>query len=441
MLVSIDGLYPEIYRRARELGLHLPNLERLVREGTSADGMVGVFPTSTYPSHASLITGARPARHGITANTAFTPGSAGATWYWYADSLRARTLPQAAAAAGLTVGVSCWPALVGATWVKWHLPEIWSLGPDDTSSREKVLHAATPGLVAEVEKRYGAWSDDRFEWGKQDDRITDGAVYLLEAKRPRLLLVHLVEVDHALHGAGRNAPEALRAFERADGQLGRMLQAIERAGLAESTDVVVVGDHGFANIHTDFRPNVVLAARGLLASAGLGDGTWRALARTNTAAAGVYLKDPGDAAAGRTARAALDSLAAGPYAGVFEILDEAALDRYGAFPGAIFGLVCRPGYNLSGSAQGDVLSRSNSRGTHGFRPEDPLMHSGFVACGPSFQVGLRVPLVRMLDVAPTLAAILNADLGPSCEGIAVPGWLRGAVPPARNPSGGRRTAP
>jgi hypothetical protein len=159
VLISLDGLYPEIYRRSAELGLQMPHLGQLVREGASADGMLGIFPTATYPSHATLITGVRPARHGIVSNSVFTParklsqerpiaagrdsGAAAAAttnagtdaatggesaWYWYADSLRAPCLPQVVTAAGYSVAVSNWPVLVGAPWVRWHLPEIWSLG-------------------------------------------------------------------------------------------------------------------------------------------------------------------------------------------------------------------------------------------------------------------------------------------------------------------------
>lgn len=230
VLVSLDGLYPEIYRAAPALGVQVPNLQELAAQGTSADGMQGILPTVTYPSHTTLLTGVRSGRHGVVANSIFAPGESDAPWYWYADSIRVTTLPQAASAAGLTVGVSCWPALCGAKYVRWHLPEIWSLGGADASSGEKVRQWATPGLIAEVEARFGAWTDERFEWGRQDDRITDGAVYLLTTKRPQLLLVHLVEVDHVLHAEGRNAPAALRAFELADAQIGRLRAAIAAAG-------------------------------------------------------------------------------------------------------------------------------------------------------------------------------------------------------------------
>jgi hypothetical protein len=62
------------------------------------------------------------------------------------------------------------------------------------------------------------------------------------------------------------------------------------------------------------------------------------------------------------------------------------------------------------------------------------MYAGFVAHGPSFARSLRVPLVRMLDVAPTLAAVLGVDLGPQVEGVAVAGLL---VAPASTPATNR----
>lgn len=425
MLISLDGLYPEIYRAAPALGVNVPNLTELAAQGTSADGMQGILPTATYPSHTTLITGVRSGRHGVVANSIFAPGESDGAWYWYADSIRVTTLPQAAATAGLSVGVSCWPALCGAPYVRWHLPEIWSVGTGDASSREKVLRWATPGLVAEVEARFGAWTDERFDWGRQDDRITDGAVYLLTAKRPQLLLVHLVEVDHVLHAEGRNAPAALRAFELADAQIGRIRQAIATAGLADSTNVVIVGDHGFTNVHTDVRPNVELVRLGMLQPGGGRAGTWRAIARTNTAVSAIYVRDPRDRALRTRLRREFEARAAGRYAGIFDVLSAAEMAAYETFPGAALVLVCRPGYSFSGRDTGGFLTASRSRGMHGYRPEEPAMEAGFIAAGPGFARGLRVPRVRMIDVAPTLARVLGADLGDEVEGVVVPGLLSG----------------
>src|SRR5204862_248737 len=74
-------------------GLKIPTLRRFVTEGAYAEGVQGVIPTVTYPSHTTLITGVWPAKHGILSNTVFEPLRTGpANWYWYADDIRAPTL-------------------------------------------------------------------------------------------------------------------------------------------------------------------------------------------------------------------------------------------------------------------------------------------------------------------------------------------------------------
>src|SRR4029078_3450929 len=75
VLISIDGLKPDYVLEADKHGLKIPNLRRLLAEGAYADGVTGVLPTVTYPSHATMVTGVAPATHGIIANSPFDPFS------------------------------------------------------------------------------------------------------------------------------------------------------------------------------------------------------------------------------------------------------------------------------------------------------------------------------------------------------------------------------
>jgi predicted AlkP superfamily pyrophosphatase or phosphodiesterase len=64
LLISIDGLRPGDVLEAESRGLKIPNLRRFLAEGAHAQGVRGVLPTLTYPSHTTLITGVAPgARH------------------------------------------------------------------------------------------------------------------------------------------------------------------------------------------------------------------------------------------------------------------------------------------------------------------------------------------------------------------------------------------
>ena len=73
VMVSIDGLIPKYVLSADEFGLRVPTLRRLQKEGSYAQGVKGVVPTLTYPSHVTLITGVPPARHGVINNYWFDP--------------------------------------------------------------------------------------------------------------------------------------------------------------------------------------------------------------------------------------------------------------------------------------------------------------------------------------------------------------------------------
>ncbi|MGH9847658.1 MAG: alkaline phosphatase family protein [Blastocatellia bacterium] len=65
LVISVDGLDYRYLRDADKLGLKIPTLRRLMREGEVTEGIEGVFPTVTWPSHTTMITGVAPAEHGI----------------------------------------------------------------------------------------------------------------------------------------------------------------------------------------------------------------------------------------------------------------------------------------------------------------------------------------------------------------------------------------
>src|SRR5690348_15050480 len=101
VVVSIDGLRPDAVTGADAHGAKVENLRRFLKEGAYAEGVEGVVPTVTYPSHTTLITGVWPVKHGILSNATFDPLQKNFDgWYWYSEDLRARTLWDAAAEAG-----------------------------------------------------------------------------------------------------------------------------------------------------------------------------------------------------------------------------------------------------------------------------------------------------------------------------------------------------
>src|SRR5689334_16551937 len=68
VLVSIDGLAASYLDDPRA---DMPTLRMLAKSGARAKGMITSFPSVTWPSHTSLITGVVPAKHGVVGNSAW----------------------------------------------------------------------------------------------------------------------------------------------------------------------------------------------------------------------------------------------------------------------------------------------------------------------------------------------------------------------------------
>lgn len=401
VLVSIDGLRPELYL---EPGWGAATLRDLAGRGSAARAAEAVFPSVTYPGHASIATGVRPARHGIVFNQRFEASGERGRWYEEAGDLQATPIWEWARAAGLRTAAVSWPVTLGAR-VDFLVPE-----RDYYARRgplELLLAASTPGLFetagvtprAEMFKDVAAW----------DTFLSTTAAGIIRAARPGLLLVHLVQLDYFQHRGGREGADVERAVERVDGHVAAILAAVREAGGAGRTVVVVVGDHGFHDVSRRAFPNAVLARAGLRGCPAPGAG-WRATAHVAGAAAGVFVNPPGDAAVLARADAALRRDAA---AG-FTVLARPELDALGAMPGAVLGLEAEPGVALDGTC-GRRLDVSARGATHGYLPSRPSMATGFIAAGPGVRSGVLLDRMRLVDVAPTAARLLGLRT-PTVEG-------------------------
>jgi predicted AlkP superfamily pyrophosphatase or phosphodiesterase len=55
LMISVEGMRPDYITEADVHGGKVPNLRRFLKEGTYAEGVVGVVPTVTYPSHTTPV--------------------------------------------------------------------------------------------------------------------------------------------------------------------------------------------------------------------------------------------------------------------------------------------------------------------------------------------------------------------------------------------------
>jgi len=72
---------------------------------------------------------------------------------------------------------------------------------------------------------------------------------------------------------------------------------------------------------------------------------------------------------------------------------------------------CRGFY--TGGGNDIVVKASTSRGGHGFDPERPALHASLILNGAAVSKRGSLGVVRMTQIAPTLASILGVGLSPS----------------------------
>ena len=417
-LISIDGLRPDYYLPNPARKTVTTALDALRLRGSWADGVISQFPSLTYPAHTSIVTGVRPARHGIVHNTHFDPLNGSNAWMFENRAMRVPALWDAAKAAGLTTAGVSWPVTVGAS-IDYLLPET-NQAPRDTTWLDLMRRQSTPGLVDEVVARLGGFEPNANRDYVQRDRFSAAAAaHILEKYKPNLMLIHLVDADTAQHQHGPHSPEAGAAIGRVDGRVGEIIRALDTAGIARQTAVIITGDHGFYRVHSAFQPNAVLRSAGLLET----DANGRIVAWTAIAhRAAIKLNDKADAAVARRVEALFRDLADGPYRGLLRVVGREEIARVGADPDALLYIEPIEGYSTAAGTTGGFLVASTRRGDHGYMPDMPAMHTGMIAAGAGIVQGLAIPLARQIDIAPTVGRLLGFDLR-QAEGVPIAGML------------------
>ena len=419
VLVSIDGFRPDFYMEAK---WPAPNMKWMAENGAKAEGVRGVYPSVTYPSHTTLITGVKPARHGIYYNSPFEEKGQTGAWYWYENEIKVPTLWDAVRAKGMKSAAFIWPVSVDAP-IDYNIPEFWYL-KEGTNRIEPMRDKDIPnGFFEELETEVlGKMNDNTFngEFFNREDRTGEMAAYVLEKYKPNFIALHLIGTDHFQHQGGRDGEMVPFAVAAADRAIGKIKEAAERAGILDKTTFIISGDHGFVDVHSLLSPNVWLANAGLMSTA-QDRGNWKAAFHTSGAAAFLMLKDPKDIKTLNQVKQILNDLPEKTKK-LFRVVSKEELAQVGADPNALMAIAPIPGVAMSGSASGDDLKRG-SGGTHGYFPDFKQIETGFVAWGAGITEGKLVHKMGLEDIAPIIAALLGLDFT-AADGVLFPGILK-----------------
>lgn len=401
VLISIDGFRPDFYL---DKSWPAPNLQSMMREGAYAKGVRSIFPSVTYPSHTTLITGALPVHHGITYNT--MPNDQG-VYQWTTDSrkIKSETLWQAVRKAGMKSASISWPISVGAE-IDYNLPEIWS-STNMLDRKSAISEFATPRGFFEEMEEYAIGkaeiNDLNLQYLTMDENNSRMAAYILRKYKPEFLSIHIVGVDGAQHREGRSGVGVSKALASADHAVSNIVDGLIKAGIKDSTTIIITGDHGFVDVKQVLSPNVWLKELGIDSRVG----TEEPVAKFQSTSGGAFfhLKDQQNAKLLAQVRKKLDGLPE-QYKSLFRIVERAELNAIGADPHASFALAAMNGVAFQDKDSGPVLG-SAKRGAHGYFPDFPEIQTGFIAVGTGIEKEQLVEGIALEDIAPTVAALLG----------------------------------
>jgi len=214
LLVSLDGFrhdYADLYGA--------PNLKRFGDQGVHAKAMIPVYPSATFPSHYSIITGLYPEHHGIVNNAFFDPQRNGG--YRYSDPA--------------TGGDGSW---YGGTPL-WVLAEQQGVRAASFywPGSDVAIHGVRPNRFRPYDESVPNADRVRqvIEWFQ-----------LPEPVRPHLVTMYFSDVDTAGHLYGPSAPETEQAVANLDTVVGTLLQGLEATRLP--INVFILSDHGMLEV-------------------------------------------------------------------------------------------------------------------------------------------------------------------------------------------------
>jgi predicted AlkP superfamily pyrophosphatase or phosphodiesterase len=350
-VISVAGLDARLLAES-PARVKIPNIRKLIRQGTAASGVIGVAPSDTWSSGISLVAGVPPGEDGLP--------------IW-----------QAASKTGLRTAAVYWPG-TNSGEIGFDFPVARESQQKANIQFDSVGPKASPaGIVDRIEAASPGFQKELWD----DTSAARAAEYLLRVEKPDLLLVELTDIDAEQRETGALSIYAREALANDDDLIGQIL-----AAAPAGTVVALVSGHGFENENYIVRPRVLVKGPvevedGLIGTADrsvaqrlrmlMNDGHRHGLAR-EVPMAEVKAKAP----------------ALTKWVAAFDTpLNYVAIDE----------------------DRGPALGPGTHRGVSGLWPTRPGYRSVFVIAGEGVPAR-KLGEIDLLQIAPTLAGVIGVEL-------------------------------
>lgn len=419
IVISQDALVYEDTFLLREL----PVFGSIWKDTARVNEVRSIYPSVTYPCHASMMTGCYPDKHGIINNEVNTFLEKSSDWNWFYDEVKVPSIFDVAKRQGLTTAAVFWPVTGNCKSIDYLIDEYWPQSETESmrecfinsgSSEELVRKCIDPHLWMQVNRTHPYC----------DEFINACACSIIREYKPNLMMIHPANIDAYRHQTGLFSPKVDHGLHEIDNWLGWIIKATKDAGIYEQTDFFVVSDHGQINISRVICPNVEFVKRGLIQ---VRDGKivdFTAFAKSTGASAQVYLSDKNDQASYKRVHEILNNMCGQGIFGISRIYTAQEVEKEERLTGEFSFVLETDGYTAFSNDWEGSLVRGHDpkdyrfgRATHGHHP-DRGPQPTLIAFGPSIKPGVVVEKRCIVDEPPTFAKVLGLDMG-DIDGTAI----------------------
>lgn len=361
LLVSFDGFRYDYLSKT-----DTPNFDKLVQSGVISDGLIPVFPSKTFPNYYAIATGLYPENSGFIGNNMYD--SEMGLFFTMGDREQVEN-------------------------PKWYGGEpIWNTVEKNGKKAGTMFWVGSEAPIQDMRPTFWKRYDGRVPNKERIDTVLHWMT-LESDKEIDFGTLYFSFVDSQGHRHGTESQEILDAIEQADELIGYLLEQMEKKNLLESTNLMIVSDHGMADVSRErlvvlddyINPEdieIISSSPVMMMNAKPGklDEVYSAL-KAGEKHYRVYKKE--------------------------NLPERFRLKNHPRTPELI--MIADLGYTINTA---DFISeRENypSGGTHGFDNQEKEMHALFLASGPAFKEGLRVEEIENIELYELMAYLLDIE--------------------------------
>lgn len=413
IVISFDAVSCEDLESLRKL----PNFSKMIKEGALIKNVDSIYPSLTYPAHATIVTGRYPKNHGVINNTVIDFKHDNPNWYWYSKSINGDTIYDVAENQGLRTCSILWP-VSGRSKITYNMPEICCTRNYDN----QIIKSAMSGSLI-----YQFKMNKRFQYlrrGIQQPYLDNFAVEVakktIREKKPNLLLLHLVDVDTQKHNYGTKSNEVIKGLERHDKRLGEIIEVLKFTGIYNDSTIIALGDHSQLDVKSAVRLNQILYKNNIIKLKNNKIKSYKAIAKSCDGSVYIYLKNKNDYETKRKIKELLNEFKNQRESPIEEIYEEKEISDLGADTEATFMVEAKEGYyfidEVLGEIVEEVMSNGNCKikhkisGAHGYLPFRKNYKTFFIATGKGIKRGVVLESGKLINHGPTIAKLMDLQL-------------------------------